>query len=422
MDDAALEAARARAAAAASRLSGALATLEAARQAHEARRAAQQGEEDALGDVAALDLAKLEAHAATLTTQVAERRAALKKAADDLEACRERREKAAAALAGVNAALEAAQATAVAETENRVRAEAAFVSMLDSAGFADEAEFAAVRRVPAEVDALEARVSRFDQELAAAKDRFERANAAAQEAGPAPDVAALQAVAAESAAALDAATRAHAAASKDAERFEAAVAAIEAIESESAELNRRHALVGRLAEVAEGKNALKLSFQRYVLGAYLDEVLRIATRHLQRMTGGRYRLQRAEGTGDLRRAAGLELAIYDEHTDRTRPAGTLSGGEGFLASLSLALGLAEAVQARAGGVRLETIFVDEGFGTLDPEALDYAVNTLLELAGAAAGEGRLVGIISHVPELQQQIDARLEVSRTDRGSAARFVV
>jgi len=93
-----------------------------------------------------------------------------------------------------------------------------------------------------------------------------------------------------------------------------------------------------------------------------------------------------------------------------------------MASLALALGLADAVQAHSGGIRLETIFVDEGFGSLDPEALDLAVDTLLELAGGSAGTGRLVGVISHVPELRQRIDCRLEVTPGHRGSSARFVV
>ena len=97
---------------------------------------------------------------------------------------------------------------------------------------------------------------------------------------------------------------------------------------------------------------------------------------------------------------------------------TLSGGEGFLASLSLALGLAEVVESLAGGVHLDTVFIDEGFGTLDEEALETAIQALMELQG----RGRLVGIISHVPELRHAIPARLEITATPAGSSARFVV
>jgi exonuclease SbcC len=119
-----------------------------------------------------------------------------------------------------------------------------------------------------------------------------------------------------------------------------------------------------------------------------------------------------------RSAGGLELEVEDTYTSTARPVSTLSGGESFLASLALALGLADVVQGYAGGIRLETIFVDEGFGTLDPEALDLAIRALRDLQQG----GRLVGIISHVTELKEWIDARLEITRDRRGSSARFVV
>jgi exonuclease SbcC len=125
-------------------------------------------------------------------------------------------------------------------------------------------------------------------------------------------------------------------------------------------------------------------------------------------------LQRVREQGDQRMAGGLDLEVFDHDTGTTRPANTLSGGEGFLASLSLALGLADVVQSRAGGIQLDTLFVDEGFGTLDPESLDFAIRTLLDLQQA----GRLVGIISHVTELRERIDVRLEVRPGVAGSQA----
>ena len=110
--------------------------------------------------------------------------------------------------------------------------------------------------------------------------------------------------------------------------------------------------------------------------------------------------------------------VYDAYTGTTRPVNTLSGGESFLASLSLALGLSDVVQAYAGGVTLQTLFVDEGFGSLDPEALDLAFRALVDLQGG----GRLVGIISHVPELKERIEARLEVIPGRGGSMVRFLL
>jgi exonuclease SbcC len=113
----------------------------------------------------------------------------------------------------------------------------------------------------------------------------------------------------------------------------------------------------------------------------------------------------------------LDLEVHDAYSGTARPVSTLSGGESFLASLSLALGLADVVQAYSGGIQLDAVFVDEGFGSLDPEALDLALKALIDLQR----DGRLVGIISHVPTLREIIDARLEVSAERSGSTARFV-
>jgi exonuclease SbcC len=147
-------------------------------------------------------------------------------------------------------------------------------------------------------------------------------------------------------------------------------------------------------------------------------VLYAATQRLKIMSRGRYLLQRVRDAASGRSAGGLDLEVSDQFTGTTRPVSTLSGGESFLASLALALGLSDVVQAYAGGIRLETIFVDEGFGSLDPEALDLAIRALRDLQQG----GRLVGIISHVTELKEWIDARLEVLPGRRGSTARFVV
>jgi DNA repair protein SbcC/Rad50 len=169
--------------------------------------------------------------------------------------------------------------------------------------------------------------------------------------------------------------------------------------------------------VADGDNDLRLSFQRYMLAAYLDDVLVVASQRLAAMTDQRFTLLRRR-EGDKRRALGLDLEVADAYTGARRPVSTLSGGETFQASLALALGLAEVVQSYEGGVKLDTVFVDEGFGSLDPENLAAALDTLI---GLQTG-GRLVGIISHVADLREQIEARLEVTTTRAGSQARFVV
>ena len=130
------------------------------------------------------------------------------------------------------------------------------------------------------------------------------------------------------------------------------------------------------------------------------------------MSRGQFILKRARNLEDKRKNAGLDLEVEDSFTGTTRPTSSLSGGEGFLASLSLALGLADVVQSRLGGIRLDAVFVDEGFGTLDAEALELAIKTLAELQAG----GRIVGIISHVPELRDQIARRLVVRKSATGS------
>lgn len=186
--------------------------------------------------------------------------------------------------------------------------------------------------------------------------------------------------------------------------------------SRLASVEAEYSLLGRLADVAGGRNGI--SFQRYVQATLLDEVLHAANLRLRSMSGGRYELYRARTQTDRRMATGLNLEVQDAYTGLTRPVATLSGGETFLASLALALGLADVVQAQAGGMRLDSMFIDEGFGTLDPEALEAALSALMQLQRG----GRLVGVISHVPELRERIQNRLEVTPTQRGSKARLVM
>lgn len=174
--------------------------------------------------------------------------------------------------------------------------------------------------------------------------------------------------------------------------------------------------VGRLADVAAGKNPRNLTFQRFVLGALLDDVLVAATSRLKIMSAGRYQLERSEEGRDRRTAWGLDLQVSDAYTGQSRPVSTLSGGESFLAALALALGLADVVQAHSGGVHMDAVFVDEGFGSLDPEALDLALRALIDLQKG----GRLVSVISHVPELRERIETRLDVIRGRNGSSAVF--
>ncbi|HET6447505.1 MAG TPA: SbcC/MukB-like Walker B domain-containing protein, partial [Conexibacter sp.] len=163
---------------------------------------------------------------------------------------------------------------------------------------------------------------------------------------------------------------------------------------------------------SSGANRLHMRLSAYVLAARLEDVAAAATTRLERMSNGRYQLIHTDERARGERRAGLELRVVDGWTGQARPPATLSGGETFLASLALALGLADVVAAEAGGSRLETLFVDEGFGSLDERTLDEVLDVLDQLREG----GRTVGIVSHVAELRQRIPARLRVIKGRDGS------
>lgn len=318
-----------------------------------------------------------------------------------------------AALAGARAALASAQQNVALAEARGTQCDTELAGALAGAGFADAAAFAAATLAPDAIAALDAAVRRFDIDLATAADHRTRTAEIARSL-TAPDLPALVAARDATAARLEDAIRQRTelAAARDALRQ--CQALLDALAADTRDVEARYAVLGRLSEVANGNNPRRMTFQRFVLATLLDEVLEAASLRLLRMSRGRYALQRVREQGDQRVAGGLDIEVFDHDTGGARPANTLSGGEGFLASLSLALGLADVVQSRAGGIQLDTLFVDEGFGTLDPESLDFALRTLLDLQQA----GRLVGIISHVTELRERIDVRLEVRPGVAGSQA----
>lgn len=183
-------------------------------------------------------------------------------------------------------------------------------------------------------------------------------------------------------------------------------------------LEEKYRIIGELAKVAKGDNSQRITFERYVLAAYFDEIITAANLRMAKMTGSRYSLKRKEDKTKGRAQQGLELDVFDNYTGKARHVKTLSGGEGFKASLSLALGLADVVQAYSGGISLDTLFIDEGFGSLDPESLDSAIQCLVEIQQS----GRLVGVISHVPELKERIRSVLEICPMKEGSFVRLSV
>jgi exonuclease SbcC len=185
-----------------------------------------------------------------------------------------------------------------------------------------------------------------------------------------------------------------------------------------APLRERARLVAGVAETARGggENLYKMTLATYVLASRLEQVAEAATERLLQMSDGRYALVHSDATAGNKRS-GLGLNVIDGWTGNRRDTSTLSGGESFMASLALALGLADVVQQESGGLDIETLFVDEGFGSLDDQALEQVMDAL---EGLRSG-GRVVGLVSHVPELKQRVGAQLQVVKGRQGSSLHFV-
>lgn len=298
-------------------------------------------------------------------------------------------------------------------------ARASLAEALDESGF-DTAEAARDALLPeADLAALRESVATHESKLAGA--RAVVANLSAEdlpsvaEAAATTDLEALTASAAETAQARDDAVAAETATVARSERFQALRAeyAEKAESSQQARAARDVALT--LADSLEGSppNDRRIRLESFVLASKLERIVAAANVRLQVMSSGQYRLEHDDDKQYRNTQAGLGLRIADSHTGQSRSTSSLSGGETFLASLSLALGLAETVTAEAGGIRLSTLFIDEGFGSLDGDTLEVAMSTLDELRSG----GRTIGLISHVEAMKEQIAAKLEVERLPDGSS-----
>lgn len=189
---------------------------------------------------------------------------------------------------------------------------------------------------------------------------------------------------------------------------------------EQAALEHRQTWLQALDSTASGKlnKKEKITLETYVQMTYFDRIIARANEHLMKMSGRKYELTRRTVAENLKSAAGLDLDVVDHYNGSTRSVRSLSGGESFLASLSLALGLAEEIQMSAGGIRMDTMFVDEGFGSLDEETLQQAMGALHSLT-----EGnRLIGIISHVSELKNEIDRQIVVKKEKTGGSKAVII
>lgn len=169
----------------------------------------------------------------------------------------------------------------------------------------------------------------------------------------------------------------------------------------------------QLTTTVNGDNPQKISLERYVLRTYLEKVLTVANQRLSLLTNNRYQFELNQESGSYKNQTGLEINVYDDNAGSSRSAHTLSGGESFIAALALALSLAEVIQEEAGGVLIEALFIDEGFGSLDEEALEMAMEALETIEN----EGRMIGIISHVSELKARIPQQLQIRTNGNGQS-----
>ncbi len=308
------------------------------------------------------------------------------------------------------------QRTVAQMCERLTETQGRFEEQLHTADFADEDAYELAIRSKEAITDLEQAIQGFDQALVRAQILLEQTKAEAAELD-APDVDALKSAAAAAKQALENDLREEGRYKHDLEQIGSILEQARVSEASITKLRQRYGVLGMLATVANGNepNRRKISFHRYVLEAYLDDVLQVASQRLQRMSN-RYQFSRSQHAYDRRRQGGLELEVFDSHTGQLRKVSTLSGGESFLAALALALGLVDVVQNHNGGMQLDTVFIDEGFGSLDENTLQECLHTLTALQQG----GRLVGIISHITELQRQIPAHLRVDAEPSGSTARF--
>ncbi|SFL86053.1 AAA family ATPase [Geodermatophilus ruber] len=373
-----------------------------------------QGEREAAAARLAADREELQARAAEL----GEVRAVLAELTAQLAAARGEDADLPARIARLTAEAERCEAVVDAEGEE-LRARAAADTARTTAeqraadaGFEDVLAVAEGLLEPGRLAELDRRIDEHDRRLAVASAALAAPELA--DLGPRPDLDALGARSAEE-------TRRREEAVAELDRARRAAAGLTELAGEvtavQVELDQRRGefeKVSGLADLVSGRgaNTLRMRLQSFVLAARLEQVAEVASRRLQDMSGGRYTFRHSDAQGRHGARGGLGLDVLDEYTGCLRATKTLSGGESFMASLALALGLADVVTAETGGVRIDTLFVDEGFGTLDAQALDAVMTVLDELRRG----GRTVGVISHLEELRTRIPTRIEVVTGRHGS------
>ncbi|HPY36349.1 MAG TPA: AAA family ATPase [Clostridia bacterium] len=351
---------------------------------------------------------------------------ALKKQKAELEALNKAFEESERSYRSLQIQLEAAR-NRLLDTKNKLpdlkaaaaQAQTHFNEALKAEGFSSESEYASALLLP---DALKIElqsVAKFFEQLSAARALYKDADAAVQGRAPVE----LKILEDEAARAKEHADGLRFALNEVRERIRINTQLYNTLSeklSQHEELQLNLERINNLSATANGEltgRREKITFERYVQLSYFEDVVAAANLRLTHMSSGQYKLLRRAEVADYRKQSGLELDVLDNYTGRARQAGTLSGGESFLASLALALGLSDVIERFSGGVSLSAMFIDEGFGSLDLEALGRAIKVLNELAGSS----RLIGIISHVDELRSRIENQVYIKKTPFGSSIQML-
>ncbi len=287
---------------------------------------------------------------------------------------------------------------------------------LEESGFEQQVDYASLLLSPERMESLEHTIQAYDAAIASADQqisRLQRELSGKEQ----PDLNAQQKRQAQAQEAAAQAAQAVGKLEQTALATKESLGRLRKLEEKGKKLEEEYGRTNRLAALLSGKNACKVPLHQFVLGVMLDDILSSANQFFATLSSGRYSLSRVVGATSGNALGGLDLEVIDAYTGGARAVETLSGGELFLASLSLAFGLSDVVQSYSGGVHLDSLFIDEGFGSLDQETLDTAMKALAQLQHM----GRTIGIISHVSELKNRIAAQIIVGKDrDGGSTVRI--
>lgn len=333
---------------------------------------------------------------------------------EEIGRARQEKQKAEQAKTGIEAALSTLEESRLAHQKKAAACGREFARILKTKKFDSEEAFLAVLVSEEEIAAGEARLSDYRQAVGTNAEQLKQARADARSKKEV-DEAALAAEVKELSAVTEACRQRNDRLSYRIRKNGELISRIGQQKGPLEKYEREYALCSRLYNLIMGdiSNRAKVTFEQYIQAAGFDGILAAANRRLLPMSDGQYELFRKDDSGDKKSKTILNLEVQDNFTGRRRPVGNLSGGESFKASLSLALGLSDTVSSHMGGVQMDVLFVDEGFGTLDRRSIENAMDILMRLSGT----NKLVGVISHREELKENIAQQIRVKKTKDGSS-----